>query len=364
MGGCHEAEKREFGCIKMIVFPPAESKINNMKNEVDSFSWLFLFIERRAIRQAFFALTFAGILSIANRATGEPVWNAFAGRETLVVGGINERLPPGERVWFRVAKERRTVASGTVGGVSNGRVEVPIRLPEMKPGVALPFEVELRAGSEQGRVLRNGTMWAFSEQPFDPARRLTAPRTLLLYDPDGHTAAALRSIGLSCDTLERPALLEGVTNAVIVVGEGLSLESERGLADLLDSAVTRGNRVLMLAPHDGQFKPPATWRVLLAGNVEEVLRKPAAVPAPYKLDLSGWPPDGRAAQVRFRLAAERDAAVFTVTPEAGCEAVGWDDAASGGRFRACGLGIVAKWNETPAARWLLVELVEGLAKEE
>ena len=335
-----------------------------MKIEAGSFSWLFPFIARRAVWQLFVALIFAGILSRSDGAAGDPVWNAFAGRETLVIGGIDGRLPAGERVWFRVAKERRTVASGTVGSRPGGGVEVPVRLPEMKPGVALPFEVELRAGSEQGRVLRSGTLWAFSEQPFDPGRTLTAPRALLLYDPDGHTAAALRSISLSCDTLERPASLEGVTNAVIVVGEGVSLESERGLAGLLDSAVTRGNRVLVLAPHDGQFKPPAAWRVLLAGNAQEVLRKPAAVPAPYKLDLSGWPPDGRAAQVRFRLAAERDEAVFTVTPDAGCEAVGWDDAASGGCFRACGLGIVAKWNETPAARWLLVELVERLAKEE
>ena len=88
-----------------------------------------------------------------------------------------------------------------------------------------------------------------------------------------------------------------------------------------------------------------------------MLRRGTVAGLPYKLDLTDWPPDGRPAASRFRLAGFRDEAVFDVTPDAGSAAIGWDDAASGGRFRACGLGIVAKWNETPAARWLLVEML-------
>ena len=76
----------------------------------------------------------------------------------------------------------------------------------------------------------------------------------------------------------------------------------------------------------------------------------------YKLDLTNWPPDGKAAATRFQLSAYRGEAVFNVTPDAGCIALGWD-APAGGSFRACGLGIIANWNETPAARWLLVEMI-------
>jgi len=224
--------------------------------------------------------------------------------------------------------------------------------------------VELRAGSEQGRLLRQGLLWAFSEQPFDPERKLSSSRSLLLYDPEGRTDAALRSISLVHESLERPSLLDGVTNALILVGEGVSLTSERGLAERLAAAVVRGNRVLLLAPSEGQLEPPSAWRVLLAGNAQDVLRKQEAKTLTYKLDLNRWPPDGNAIRMRFHLVAERDAAVFDVTPNAGCEAVGWDDAASGGRFLACGLGIISKWSETPAARWLLAEMVEQLAKED
>lgn len=312
------------------------------------------------------ALLLAAAAAFAGSAAAgpDPVWNTFAGDGTLVVAGLPGPLKEGGRVWFRVSKGSRTIAAGTAQAGRDGRVALPVRLPEMKAGVALPLEAELRAGSEQGQLLRTGTLWAFSEQPLAAAGEPQTLRPLLLYDPDGRTEAAFRSIGLSCETLARADALEGQTRAVLVVGEGVSLAGERGLAELLAAAVARGNRVLLLAPADGQLTPPAAWRTLRAGCAQDVLREPARAAAAYKLDLSAWPPDGRAAHKRFHLEASRGEAVFAVTEDAGCEAVGWDDAASGGRFRACGLGIVKKWQETPAARWLLVELVKRLANEE
>ena len=309
-------------------------------------------------------MSFVCILSKSEGNTVSPVWNAFAGQGTLVIRETKDRVPPGESVWFRVAKGTRTMASGSVKSGQDGSLELPVRLPNMKPGVALPFEVELRAGSDKGRLLRGGTLWVFSEQPFDPELKRAGSRALLLYDPEGHTGDALRSISITFEHLEKPASLETVTNSVIVVGESVSLESERGLSERLCLAVARGNRVLLLAPRAGQIMLPPAWRILLAGNAQDVLRTAGVKTAPYKLDLNEWPPDGRAVQMSFRLTAERVDPVFTVTPDTGCEAIGWDDVASGGRLRACGLGIVAKWHEAPAARWLLAEMVERLTNEE
>jgi hypothetical protein len=297
----------------------------------------------------------------APAASAEPVWNAFAGSDTVQVCGLPERVKEGTPVWFRVAKGHRTIATGTARAGSGGRVKLPAPLPDMKAGVALPLEAELREGSEEGGSLRAGTLWAFSEQPFaaGPPRMR---RPLILYDPEGKTEEAFRSIGLSCETIPRAALLDEPAQAVVVIGEGVSLKGERGLFERLAAAVARGSRVLLLAPADGQLTPPAAWRTLRAGCAEDVLREPA--PAAYKLDLGGWPPEGRAAHKRFHLEASRGEAVFAVTGEAGCEAVGWDDGVSGGRFRACGLEVVKNWQEAPAARWLLAELVTRLANEE
>ena len=308
-----------------------------------------------------------GLLTVAcvrpfGSMAADAVWNALAGRESVLVRGL-PAAAAGETVWFSVSKGGRTINSGTVKVAADGALSLPVSLPEMKPGVALALEVTLRRGGDQGPALRAGTLWAFAERPFEPGHDPVAPRRLLVYDPGEKTAAAFRAIELPFETVSRLDDLANRTNAVIVVAEGLSLDSERGLWQVLAGAVARGNDVLLLAPRDGRLQPPATWRRLVAGDAQDVLRHGTVAGLPYKLDLIDWPPDSRAATARFRLAGFRGDAVFDVTPDAGSTAVGWDDAASGGRLRACGLGIVAKWNETPAARWLLVEMLSSFAEK-
>ena len=308
-----------------------------------------------AVRIRYAALT--ALLSTGGWAiAAEAVVNAFAGRETLVVRQSPDS-PPGEEVWFRVARNHRILASGTVRAGDGGLVKLPVALPEIKPGVALPLEVTLRAGSEKGRPLPGGgTLWALAEQPLPPGRNPAAPREIRLYDPADRTAAAFRSINLPFETTTRLDALATMTNTTLVVGEGVSLEAERGLWETLMTAVARGNRVLLLAPAEGRLPPPDAWTQLTAGPADKLLRAPPRGGAAYKLDLQAWPPAG-AVRTRFRLAGSRDQAVFDAGPDAGCEAVRWTDAASGGSFTACGLGIIASWETAPAARWLLVELL-------
>ena len=302
-------------------------------------------------------LLLAGLSVLAvGHSAADPVWNAFAGRENVLIRGSPATVA-GETVWFYVGKEHRTIDSGTVKVAADGTLALPVRLPDMKPGIALALEVTLRRGGDQGPALRAGTLWAFAERPFEPGHDPVAPRRLLVYDPGEKTAAALRTIDLPFEAVVRLDDLAGRTNSVIVVGEGLSLDAERGLWQVLTDAVAHGNHVLLLAPKDGRLQPPAAWRKLVAGGAQDVLRHGTVAGLPYKLDLADWPPDGKAVTTHFRLAGFRDDAVFDVTPEAGSVAIGWDDEKSGGRFRACGLPVIAKWNETPAARWLLVEML-------
>ena len=290
-------------------------------------------------------------------------WAAFAESDTVCIAKNKDELPASGQVWFRLSKEQRTLASGTVR-LEKGGLALPVRVPEIKPGIALPFELVVRADSETGRTLKNGTLWVFSKQPFEPEHNLAQPRSLVLYDPKGQTEQAFQSIRLPHETIDKISQIEGITNAIIVTGEGLSLEGERGLFESLSAAVVRGNRILVLAPADGQMALPAAWRILRAGPAEEVFCLSAAYAAASPFDCAVRGSTALAAQKRFCLAAQRDAPVFTVTADAGCEAIGWDDAVSGGCFCACGLSLVAEWSQTPVARWLLVGMVERLVKEE
>jgi len=288
----------------------------------------------------------------------------FAGRDERVVLKGVEGLPAGEsQVWYTITKETRTIASGTARVASDNSVALSVRLPELKPGVAMRFDLELRAGSDQGQRVKEWTLWAFSEQPLAPGYKPTGERQLMLYDPAGDTEKAFQSIGIAYESASRLEALAEATNAVIVVGEGVSLEKERALVDVMTEAVVRGNRVLLLAPSEGVMRPPAVtpWR-LVAGAATAVLGGARKAGAP-SLDLGAFPPEKPLNRAFFRFNSETEGTTVTVSPDSGEQAVGWDYVQRPGRFRACGLGVVENWDKTPAMRWFLIEMVEELNKE-
>ena len=244
-----------------------------------------LLTSKRAVLHRFTALSVICLACLCLGSATEPVMNALAGRETLLICDL-PGVQPNATVWFRVAKDHRTLASGTVRADADGRVTLPVALPEMRPGVALALNVTLRSDSEQGRILRNGgTLWALSEQPLPTGRNPAAPRAAWLYDPVGQTAAAFRSISLPFETVTRLEALAAMTNATVIVGEGLSMETERGLWETLMITIARGNRVLLLAPVDGRMRPPADLLLLTAGPVDRLLCAPPRGGPAYKLNL-------------------------------------------------------------------------------
>jgi hypothetical protein len=290
--------------------------------------------------------------------------NVFAGRdERVVVKGL-EGLPAGEmQVSYSISKESRTIARGTARVESDGSVALSVRLPELKPGVAMRFDLELRAGSDQGQRVKQGTLWTFSELPLVTGYKPTGERQLMLYDPAGDTEKAFQSIGLAYESANRLEAVADATNAVIIVGEGVSLEKERALGDVMTAAVMRGNRVLLLAPTEGVIRPPAgaPWR-LVAGAASAVLGGARKAGAP-SLDLGAFPPAKPLNRAFFRFNSETEGTTVTVSPDSGEQAVGWDYVQRPGRFRACGLGVVENWDKTPAMRWFLIDMVEELNKE-
>lgn len=322
--------------------------------------------EKRMMRFFLLILCLLIVLPVA----AEPIiipadLNIFAGREERVVVKDLDALPAGElRVWYAISKETRAIAKGTARVESDGSVVLLVKLPELKPGVAMRFDLEIRAGSDQGPRVKEATLWALSEQPRVSGFKPTGERQLLLYDPAGNTEKAFQSIGLACESVGCLETLADATNAVIVVGEGMSLESERGLGDVMTGAVLRGNRVLLLAPTDGVVKPPegGPWR-LLAGASGAVLGGERKAGSP-SLDLGLYPSTNSLNKAFFRLGSdETGRTTVTVSLDSGEQSVGWNYVQKPGRFRACGLGLVENWDKKPAMRWFLMEMIEELNKE-
>jgi len=326
----------------------------------------YLRFERLMTRFSLLFLCLLIVLPVSAEPITIPVeLNIFAGREERVVVKDLEGLPAGEsRVWYSISKEKRTITKGTARVESDNSVVLSVRLPELNPGVALRFDLEIRAGSDQGRRIKEGALWTFSEQPRVSGFKPAGERQLMLYDPKGNTEKAFQSIGLVCESVGRLETLADATNAVIVVGEGVSLESERGLSDVMTGAVLRGNRVLLLAPTDGVVKPLAggPWRVLAGASVAVLGgERKAGAPA---LDLGLYSPTNSLTKAFFRLGSdESGVTTVTVNLDSGEQAVGWDYVQKPGRFRACGLGLVENWDKKPAMRWFLLEMIEELNKE-
>jgi hypothetical protein len=285
---------------------------------------------------------------------------AFGETDAIVVPGI-AGLAADATVWFRVAKEGRTLASGSAVVSAGNVLRLPVALPELKPGAMLPLELALRHGAETGKALFEGRLWAFSRQRVAPEYNPVAPRTLHLYDPEGRTEEALRELGLAFESVPRLDALGALRDAVLVVGEGLSLDAERGLLDALTDALEHGTDVLLLAPRDGTLPVPSSWRRLVAGSLRDVFPGRKRDPGRQSPDTAAFVRPDPSEHAGFRLCGLRDEAVFEVADGIGAEAVGWEAPASAGRFRACGTRLVAHWDKNPAARWLLVELLDHLS---
>ena len=278
--------------------------------------------------------------------------NVFAGRKNVVLRDV-QSAAEGDTLEFRVAKDHRTLSSGTVVVKETGVVTLPVALPDVKPGIAMQLDLSLSKPVDGASgSLASGKIWAFSELPFAGGADPAGTRRLYLYDPVGKTAEALETIKLRIQCVDDFSALESITNAFIVIHEGFSADSVWDFDERLANLVRRGNRVLLIAPSEGAFAIPEGLDACWSGSAAQGLRRPKGISGTdYDLDLSGM--DG----CRFRLGCSREAVVLEVDAAKGHEGVIWTDSKTGGKVLFCGLGLISNWGQTPAARWLLAEIL-------
>ena len=283
---------------------------------------------------------------------GGGVQNVFAGRKSILLPSM-DNVAEGEKLSFRVTKDHRALASGTVKAGKAGRVELPVLLPGMKPGVAMQLELSLSKISDGASAsLASGMVWAFAEQPFAFEGNPASMPLLYLYDPEGKTSAAFESIKLRVQCVDDFSELESVTNAFIVIHEGFSIDSVRGFDEILDGFVRHGNRVLLIAPSEGAIIIPSGLESCWYGITLKGCHSHAEIlGTDYDLDLSSMP------GCRFRLVGIHDEAALQVDGAKGYEAAIWWDAKNDGKVIFCGLNLISSWEKTPAARWLLGEIL-------
>ncbi len=281
--------------------------------------------------------------------------NAFSGR--VAIGLVAE----GGRVLWRDEADVRS----TAGRPQTFETAVP--LPPVKGEVVLPLVLEARAFELGAREPAAGFcrhIWTFPQNPFTGRKVWLEKLAIALYDPLGSTAEVFQNLGVPFQRVYNPAVLAERTTGLIVVGEGISWRSNRGLPKLLDQAAVRGVPALSLAPADGQMVLPGTDEDGLQ-PAAIILRRPDVMnELDKRLDSEAWPPDGRLVASSLALRGRGSIVVAE-------EGRGWPwleirypgPAESNGRLLVCGFAIIDKWDATPAPRFLLARLLEYLTAQ-
>lgn len=307
--------------------------------------------------------------------------NVFAGRAatfgTVVRGG---EAVDGTLVWT-LTVATRALASGAVAvrhaGGDATVTPITVDVPRVRDGVVV--EATLMAALVDAAGTRLGTcsrlVRIFPGDPFAGRRQWLASRRIVLVDPPGRTEEVFRGAGVPFTLVAADGGVAAIQAALVVVGEGTSWVEHPGLPRALALLAARGVNVLCLAPLDGSLPLPGSADEAGAFVAKSLMLRRADVVAEFdaRLDAFDWhgmPDDGDAVVSRLTVAADGAA----VIARAGDTPAGWPwlEAAFGpaeadapkARLVVCGLGIVAHWDETPAARYLFAALLDRLTTQQ
>jgi hypothetical protein len=278
------------------------------------------------------------------------------------------------RIAWVLAVGNRPVTRGTAAvrhaGHDPTRVDMTVAIPEGREGVVVDASVtaNLVDGAGERRGGTSKTVRIFPPDPFTDRRRWLESRRIALVDPVGRTAAAFEAASVPFTLVPADLDIALIRPPVIVVGEGVSWADRPRLARELPFLAARGVGVLCLAPQDGAMPLPGTVDEPGEFVARKVVLRRADVVTELddRLDWRDWSAAGNTVVSRLAVAADGDAVLLRV----GDGPTGWPWLEAGfarretdrtaGAIVVCGLGIVAHWDETPAARYLFAAILQRL----
>ncbi len=296
----------------------------------------------------------------------------FAGRRTeLEFTAASGEAFRGAAGWS-LAVSGRTVARGetalAVAPHQTVGFTVPLDLPEVREGVILPADLTVQLyTSEKRRVAARleKRLWIYSEHAFAGRSKWLETLRIRLFDPVGKTRDVFEKTEIPFSETANVESLATARDALLVIGEGVSLEAYRGLAGILVEAAARGTPVLCLAPADGRMALPGSAEAEWPDPERVTLRRASVIhDLDKRLDAEGWPPDGRVASRGLAVASDRGQVLARVTD--GEKAWPWLEVgfpAARGKLIVCCFDVIEKWDAGPVPRFLMARLLEHLDAE-
>ncbi len=236
-------------------------------------------------------------------------------------------------------------------------VDIEVDLPGVREGIIAEGRLQMALRDERGEVFAEmeHTFHVFGADPAAGGMEWLRGLEMTVYDPEGRTAERLDELGWPYRRISNLSALESVGTNVLLVGEGISLRSARGVMESVVRTAQRGGRVVMLAPADGFFPPPGSGDD--AGTPKSLqFHDPTYVQG---LDKRLDAPPLRSV---FRLGGQRTGSVVSVESGGGWAFMEahWS---GGGVLLLCGCGLLETWEASPAPRFLLMRMLEEATLE-
>ena len=298
--------------------------------------------------------------------------NYFSGSEVTLRQVIRNTEPHVGRLVWSLSARGRSLRHGMVDVQHRGDgptfTNIRVPLPGVKDEVILDtiFTAALVDRAGERLATHSRPVRIFAEDPFVNRRRWLEGLKIAVFDPVGDTVGVFERSGVPFTPVRGASDIDGMRTGLLVVGEGTSWRGEPGLSAALVAAAARGVSVLCMAPRDGTLRLPASGDAGGSERTKSLSLRGADVIAEIdpRLDWKDWSPHGSAVTARMVMAAEEDAVVVRVghaeTEWAWLESRYDSGAVPGGALVICGFGIVAHWDATPAARYLLAGILSRL----
>lgn len=297
--------------------------------------------------------------------------NYFGEQEAKLIFDITAAEVYEGRVRWRLATAGRTLASRdeelSLAADESQAVEVRHKLPPIKEGIVFPLELTITVvaakDAEPATELKT-PLYLFAANPFVDRKQWLESLQIQLFDPMETTAKVFTALEIPHTSLTNLDTLPDLKTGVVIVGEGVAWEDYGDLGSSLLAAASRGVSVICLAPAEAELPLPlgppgddAPARISLRRR--DVIRE-----FDKRLSLV-WSAD-RAVELRdLSITAEND----EITGHAAEPGRGWPwvevqyDKPQA-RLVWCGFGLIRSWDESPAPRYLLLNLLELLSPDD
>ena len=291
--------------------------------------------------------------------------NVFAGRKSkLVFQGSATRAAQATLSWS-VSVERGVIARGQqvlrLAAGQSENMSVEVEFPDVRPGLIVPGAISLDLRTSTGQqVTDQSVLYVFSPDVVSNRHEFLNSLNLSLFDPGQKTSAALTEAGIPFRLKESP---QATAAGLLVFGEGIEPARQAACWQAGLDAAASGRQVILLASSGGSQPLDGLLTAGKASPLSVSLRRADVVrDLDRRLDAVAWPGE-KLAVASLHWSSRGNVPQLELRPDA----AGWTwldvKYPGGGRLIWIGLGVTESWDNTPAARYLFVKLLEKIVNE-